>query len=298
MQYHIFGSSTSTGKAFSRLLAKNSDTSVFAYSRNDSDSYVDFNFPHSFVPRGSSSQPSVWISFAPIWMFASFLKSILEDHPDRLTNVVGLVVCSSSSALTKSYAFNGFDKNLSKILRDSEKLITDICCSSNFSCFIVRPTLIYSNIGSDNDKNISLLLKMLRSLPFLLIPSDSGHRQPIHSTQLAMIFIYYCDLIFNSFAYTRQSDLISVGGDVSLSYYSLLRHIQKSQSVRDPSRNCLLIRLPNRLFFFLVSPVILLSTKLFESILRVSSDLSGFTQVHQILNIPASSFPYYDSELE
>ena len=39
---------------------------------------------------------------------------------------------------------------------------------------------------------------------------------------------------------------------------------------------CFFIKIPNRLFFFLTSPLVLLSPKLYESILRISINLSGF----------------------
>ena len=35
---------------------------------------VDFTSPNSFHPVGDPSAPGLWISFAPIWLFSTFLE--------------------------------------------------------------------------------------------------------------------------------------------------------------------------------------------------------------------------------
>ena len=53
----------------------------------------------------------------------------------------------------------------------------------------------------------------------------------------------------------------------------------------------LLLGLPPRLFQTLAAPLLLLSPKRFEAVLRMGADLAGFTPVHRILGGPPEPFP-------
>ena len=61
-------------------------------------------------------------------------------------------------------------------------------------------------------------------------------------------------------------------------------------------RNCFIIRVPNRIYYLLFSPLIIISPKLYESLLRLNGDLSGFTKSSYILNINEMSFPAKESD--
>ena len=47
--------------------------------------------------------------------------------------------------------------------------------------------MIYGLVNGIEDKNISKILLIMRSLKFIVLPSNSGMRQPIHSIQLAKV---------------------------------------------------------------------------------------------------------------
>ena len=71
----------------------------------------------------------------------------------------------------------------------------------------------------------------------------------------------------------------------------MLAAIQLSQKPSDLARKCLLLPIPNNLFFLLSSPLLLASPKLFESILRIASDLSGFNPSHYYTGDTPHHFP-------
>ena len=54
--------------------------------------------------------------------------------------------------------------------------------------------------------------------------------------------------------------------------------------------------LPNRIYSFLASPIILFSPKLYEAFNRINADLSGFTKISEILEIPEKKFPLKNSD--
>ena len=112
----------------------------------------------------------------------------------------------------------------------------------------------------------------MRIFPILPIPRNSGLRQPIHSSQLAKIFLYY---IIN-FNYLPNQEKVEVGGNSIISFKQMIILIKKNLPEKDPGRICLLIPFPNRIFNFFATPVLLFSPKFYDAILRLSADLSGF----------------------
>jgi len=71
----------------------------------------------------------------------------------------------------------------------------------------------------------------------------------------------------------------------------MISAIQCSQVEDDRAHTCLLLSVPNRVFFFLATPLLLLSPKTYEALLRMAVDLSGFTPVHKILGCDPEHFP-------
>ena len=84
---------------------------------------------------------------------------------------------------------------------------------------------------------------------------------------------------------------ITLGGDTTLTYAGMISALQQAQPADDPARRCHLLPIPNRLFFFLAAPLLLLSPKAFEAVLRMSANLSGFTPAHQVLGCEPQPFP-------
>ena len=123
MTIHLFGASTPVGESFCRK----SHDDVIVYSRNPSklshsSVFADLSQPDNFHPAPARG-PSVWISFAPIWLFAPFLSHLESNYPERLQGVMGIIACSSSSVITKRFASNVYDRALVDQLFRSEELI-------------------------------------------------------------------------------------------------------------------------------------------------------------------------------
>ncbi len=280
MQLHLFGATTPTGEAFRQLVG--SRWPLHAYSRRR----ADLTDPATFQPAGDPEQPGVWISFAPIWLLAPFLAHQQGHHPERLTVLRGLVACSSSSALTKRFATNRFDRSLVAQLSGAENQLLTSCHRLGVPCRILQPSLIYGQVGPYGDRNLSRLLQLLRRLPLLPLPADTGLRQPIHARQLAAVALQL------ALEPSRgPAEPIPVGGDVQLSYTAMLEALQRAQPPGDPAHRCRLLPIPNRLFFLLAAPLLLRSPKAFEAVLRMGADLAGFTPAHQLLDQAAEPFP-------
>ena len=297
MQLHLFGAATPTGAAFRKFaLSAPNEWSLKTYSRKpdireDTSAWADFSDPAGFVPSGDCTKPSIWISFGPIWLLAPFLEDLARKYPERLNGVQGLIACSSSSAITKRFAANRFDRDLSARLISAEDQLLNTCHNKDIHCHIMRPTLIYGQVDAFCDKNLSRLLLHMRRWPILPLPAATGLRQPIHSRQLATYAFIIAQQIKDYGSNTSLPDRISLGGDTILSYTAMLKALQDAQKSDDPARRCRLIPVPNRLFFAVASPLLLISPKAFEAVLRMGSDLAGFCLAHQLTGEPEQPFP-------
>jgi len=293
MLLHLFGASTPTGESFTQqLLLTPSTCRLYSYSRSRASFHrADLAEPASFQPYGEPGASSLWISFAPIWLFATFLERLALDHPDRLHGLLGVVACSSSSVITKRYAYNRRDRELVSRLMAAEDQLLATCQHLALPCRILRPTLVYGRVGSYADRNLSFILQLMRHLPFIPVPSHTGVRQPIHASQLAAVALYLVrQFIINPWSLTDPT-FIALGGDSELSYTSMLRLLQQALPYNDPARRCYVLPIPNRLFHTVASPLLLYSPKTFEALLRMGVDLSGFTQSHQLLSRQPQPFP-------
>ena len=292
MQLHIFGATTPTGEALRLLAAKiEPDWQMQVYSRHfASAKRCDFADPAGFLPAGVGI-PSQWISFGPIWLLAPFLEQLAQHHPERLQDFRCLIACSSSSALTKRFAANDFDRALVARLISSEEQLLATCRRLDVPCRILRPSLIYGQVGPYGDRNLSRLLALMRQLPLVVLPSHSGLRQPIHASQLAAVALELAQQMFGSGLDPALPERIALGGDNQLSYKAMLQALQQALPANDPARHCRICEIPNRLFFLLAAPLLLRSPKAFEAVLRIGADLAGFTPSHQLLNQPPQPFP-------
>jgi nucleoside-diphosphate-sugar epimerase len=254
---------------------------------------ADFLNPAAFLPAydPGSSQDSLWVSFAPIWLLAPFFHQLAVSHPERLLGLRGVIACSSSSVITKRFAANQSDRQLVSRLAAAEVQLSSTCRSLEIPCRILRPTLVYGQVGPYGDRNLSRLLSIMRLLPFLLLPANTGLRQPIHARQLAAVALRLARQLSATGPDPMQVECIDAGGDTELSYADMLRALQRSLPHSDPARTCRLLSLPNPLFFFLSAPLLLRSSKVFEALLRMSADLSGFTPAHQLSGEPPHPFP-------
>ena len=293
MIIHLFGSTTPVGKAFKKLLLDSGHKEIIEYTRkNLGKPYISFdlNRPDKFNLINTHKTSTI-VSFAPIWIISRFLNEISIIKPEFFNHVQKILICSSSSVVTKRYSFNSFDQKLSKSLEESENSLIKLCESIKLDFKIVRPTLIYGSYGGFKDKNFSKIIKFMRVSPLLLLPKNSGYRQPISCYELANVF-------FNLFEKTNPKKKIQskilVGGDTILTFNEMLIAIKNSTNKRDRARKCFLIFVPDKIFIFLISSIFILSRKKYEALLRVFANLSHFTQQHQLTNKKSKFFPNKD----
>jgi hypothetical protein len=166
-----------------------------------------------------------------------------------------------------------------------------ICSRLQVPCRILQPTLIYGQVGPYGDRNLSRLLQLLRRLPCLPLPAETGLRQPIHASQLAAVALHMAEQLRGSGWDPTLPERIPLGGDTTFTYASMISALQQAQPAGDPARRCRLLPIPNRLFFSLAAPLLLRSPKAFEAVLRMGANLSGFTPAHQLLGFHPQPFP-------
>ena len=63
---------------------------------------------------------------------------------------------------------------------------------------IIRPSIIYGDIGYQEDKNLTIIIKLMRKFIFLPIPKETGIRQPIHYSQLTKCILKISETYLNS----------------------------------------------------------------------------------------------------
>ena len=304
MQLHLFGAATPSGEAFRQLVtSRPQGRRLYVYSRHPADHRhqvhaADFSNPAGFQPAGTQNDgPAIWVSFGPIWLLAPFLEHLATHHPERLRGLHGLIACSSSSVLTKRFASNRFDRDLAARLISAEHQLLATCRDLHMPCRILRPTLIYGQVGPYRDSNLSRLRQLMRRLPLLPLPAEAGLRQPIHALQLASVTVALVEQLSpaemdgTASEPTAMAQQIDLGGDEQLSYTAMIKALQLALPPADRARRCRLLPVPNRLLFALASPLLLRSPKAFEAVLRMGADLAGFTPSHQLLGLPAQPFP-------
>jgi hypothetical protein len=233
----------------------------------------------------------VLVSFAPIWLLAPFLDHLLTYQPGILMNLKGIVACSSSSFMTKRFAFNTYDKELALRLEDSHQKLKYIAQRLNIPYQILAPTLVYGQVNNYSDKNLSQIIKLLRLLPVMFLPKTTGLRQPIHAMQLASVARRQADKMLSDDWPDEEPEIVALGGDSTMSYKEMIFQIQNNLQHGDAGLHCRIIIVPDRLFFILVAPILPVNPKIFEAIMRIKSDLSNFKPAHKILNEEPKTFP-------
>lgn len=288
---HIFGISTPVGQAFREKFCKlHQNNNIFLYSRLG-DPYIKYDLDN---PNWSISERlnlnSKIVSFAPIWSIANFLK-YLENYDKKIfENIDSIIVISSTSLITKKFSSNDFDKNLYTKLNYAEKYITDLSNKFNFNLSIIRPTLIYGGINNYSDQNISRIGKLMKIIPIVFIPKNTGMRQPIHIKQLSEVVFHIYDL-FKENKENKYTKIFEVGGDRTLSYFEMICLIKENLIKTKKIKFCKIIKVPNKLFYLFTFPLYLISPKFFDSLVRIQVDLCGFPSCSNIINKKSLQFP-------
>jgi hypothetical protein len=294
----LFGATTATGAACLELAARRA---VVVAGRRPPPGWpgerflaIDLNGPSLPSPE-ALPENALLVSFAPIWLLAPFLGALHDSLGGlgRRLPLAAVVACSSSSVITKRFAANREDRRLVERLLHAEDSVEATCAKAAIPCRILRPTLIYGQAGKLADQNLSRLLQMMRRLPLLPLPAETGQRQPIHGRQLAAAALHLANGMAMDPA-EMASLRIALGGDETLSYTTLLQRLQQAARQRDPldrAGRCRLLPLPPGIFHLLAAPLLPISAKGFEAVLRMEANLAGFTPVHSLLGTEPEPFP-------
>ncbi len=287
----LFGISAETEKYFKKVYKKYlNQTKLDIFSRSNKKSiYFDLN--SSLYPKELFlKEETLLISFAPIWLFVPFLRNYINKK--NRAKIKGIIVTSSTSVNTKKYSWNKFDKKLYSDLSYWEEELIKINKKFDLKVTIIRPTLIYGDIGYDEDKNLSLIIKLMRKFIFLPIPKETGIRQPIHYSQLINCILKISNSYLNSYKKNKgELSVLNIGGDEELSYEKMLERIKENLLKECLLKKCFLIKIPNKIFFLIFSPIILISPKYYESILRISVNMGDFQPSYKIHGKKGAKFP-------
>ena len=135
----VLGSTSLIGKYF---VDTNINHELVCFSRkNNNHTFLDLQNEDTFL--NFKCENSFIVSFAPIWLVKNLISKLEENNLQKLKTLKGAIIYSSTSAITKKFAANGFDKNLSKLLISSENKILSIFKKYSINCQIIRPTIVY-----------------------------------------------------------------------------------------------------------------------------------------------------------
>lgn len=301
----LFGASTPSGASFIKLVG---DSPLIIAGRKDLFSteaskycFCDLEGSVDCLLTCLPNTPIIMVSFAPIWHLATFIDKLSSCHPEYFRNFKGMVVCSSSSVVTKRYASNNYDRKLVSMLLVAEETLKSISATFCIPCTILAPTLIYGSCSGFTDRNLSVVHSWLKICPLIPLPHRTGTRQPIHCTQLADVAYQIINSYIHAYSSPREVEYIVLGGDETLTYAQMLRRIRDISPSANKHKTLprlfrsRFIYLPNRLFNMLAFPLILFSPKAFEAILRISADLSGFTEASKLTSSQPLRFPVTSS---
>lgn len=284
----VYGATTNTGSALLNILNDCSKISdIYCITSKEI-------IPHykimTVVKRqhGDTSPPPfnrkysryVFVSLAPIWVAAQILKIWSEDHNEFLSLISHLVVCSSSSVETKKYSFDLKSQRLSIRLLRSELLIKTIAMQYSISINILRPAMIWGSTINQDDGNISVISTLLKRLPVVFLPQSTGLRQPIHFKDLSRLIA--CRIFNNAIQsdFNDKNCIETVGGNESFTVSEIFCILRDSLNRKLGFLNLpIIICIPNRLYYFLATPILLVLPDKYAAILRISSNMAGFTPV-------------------
>jgi hypothetical protein len=291
MDLMLFGSNNPTGTSF---LDMANDLSIVTWGRKPPNVGMS---RHVFCDLSKDSKSElrplkgVLVSFAPIWLLAPFLRDIYTKQPQNLEGLLGVIACSSSSFMTKRFAFNKEDRDLAINLSQAHCILRETCKSLGIPCQVLAPTLVYGSMNGYRDKNISKIITIMRRMPVIFLPSESGLRQPIHASQLAKVALHHSIRMFRNEWVKEDPFILTLGGDEIISYENMILRIRDQLMKKGQGRICRVVTIPEVIYFLLSAPLLPLNPKMFEALMRVKSNLSGFNKAHEILGIDPQVFP-------
>ena len=283
---NVLGASSLIGTYF---VDTNIDYELVCFSRkNKNNTFLDLQKQETY--SNFSCENSFIVSFAPIWLVKDLIIKLEENNLRKLKTLKGAIIYSSSSAITKKFAANDFDKNLSKELISSENKILSIFKKYSINCQIIRPTIVYGTYKELDDRNFIKIINLFKKLPFCIIPARTGYRQPIHFSQLSNLTYIFLKNLVRKKSKDKINQVLEVGGDEEITYLDLLIKLSILSS-NSKNKRCKLITIPNKLFYIFLFPLLIFKPKMFEAILRMQSDLSGFPKYSDYSGESSIKFP-------
>ena len=285
MLIRIFGITTPLGDYLYKNILKNLYENILCYSRTDKQ-YIFLDLRHIKHPtlKKECNHEEIWIFLCPIWEIVNFFNNFIKEENYKKFQLKGIICCSSTSVITKKYSWHNYDKKLISKLSSSEKSLIKICTLNKICISIIRPTLIYGNSGLYKDNNINRIIKICQKLPFIILPKGTGERQPIHISQLSAIINKELKLITDTKDKSQQS-IINIGGDEILSYEMILKSLLIKKNIKKS-----ILTINSDFFFLILSPLLILNSRLYSEILRIKCDLSGFQKSKDYLKIAPKKF--------
>lgn len=282
MLIRIFGIANPTGHYLYNKILKEKYKNIFCYSRSNCE-YLNIDLakkkPDKLIKKGN--QDETWISLCPIWIFSEYLRILINCNEFEEYKIKKIIACSSSSEITKKYSWHKYDKSLTNKINLAEQTLKKISKKNYIFVSIIRPTMIYGNSGNFKDNNINKISTICKKLPIIFFPKDSGERQPIHISQLANIINQEISISNNK----KKFSILNIGGDEILTYENMIRNIIKKKNI-----NVFLFVIKTELFFFLMSPFLFINPRQYSEILRIGSNLSGFTKSKNFLKNASKKF--------
>jgi len=279
--FHVLGSRSLVGQHFLEILSDlHPSSSIYSYSRsNISGSSTHHVGLESIVANIAKSSSNVLISFLPVDVTLCVLAQLSDQ---KCANSLAYVLClSSTSAEVKRFSYFSYDRILSSRLLRSERIIHSLLSSFSIPYLIIRPTMIYGISANYSDKNLSRLSRLLRLVPFILLPRTCGYRQPVHYSSLSNAILHAVNHTLTHGNPSRPS-IISIGGDLELRYDQML---SDSTTHFLFGSNLKILYIPDRLFVMLTVPLLFFSPRAFEALMRIMSDLNGFTKSSDFLSL-------------
>ena len=294
----IFGARTPVGLFFyEQLISKKIINSSYVkrFSRYQTANFntLDLTSPSNAF-FNQKFKKVIIISFAPIWKLSQFLDFCQKKDISFMNSIKLIIACSSTSIISKRFSFCNYDKSLFNKLMNAENALMRSSKKNNFTSIILRPTMVYGGFNQFKDSNIEVIKKILKKLPFILLPKNSGLRQPIHSLQLSMIVLNLFEKNLKNKDQIIRNKIFNVGGDECLSYTKMIQRVYEKIYVGKSSKKNNIILIPNRLFCIIIFPALFLSPKIYESLLRIMVDLSGFKKSYKLSGLKPEKFLFQE----
>ena len=138
--------------------------------------------------------------------------------------------------------------------------------------------------------NFIKIINLFKKLPFCIIPSHTGYRQPIHFSQLSELTYLLLEKQIKHNSKDKINQILEVGGDEEITYSELLKKLSIDES-DSKNKRCKVMSIPNKLFYILVCPLLIFKPKFFEALYRMQSDLSGFPKYSEYAGKSPEKFP-------